>query len=116
MPDIFAALGALVRAEARRNARPPEQRPSAPSAPADPPTPQGPAAPVPAQHPTPPARPHGETAPAASPAPSSPPPTPSSPAERRPRRGLLRRLLGLVASLVRRRRRGTAERSPASDS
>ncbi|MFE7290189.1 hypothetical protein ACFU90_37995 [Streptomyces noursei] len=115
--DVFAALSALVRAEARRTAPRPQPHPPTPSAPADEPGPPGPAAPVPPQHATPPARPHPQpTAPTPLRAASSSAPEADLSAAGPPRPGLLRKLLALVAAWVRRRRNGSAERRPAPES
>ncbi|GAA2666881.1 hypothetical protein [Streptomyces lunalinharesii] len=114
--DVFAALSALVRAEARRNAPRPQPHPPTPSAPTDQPKPPGPAAPVPPQHATGPAGPHHEPAPTplAAASPSSSEAEPSAAGSPRP--GLLRKLLALVAAFVRRRRGGSTERRPAPES
>ncbi len=119
--DVFAALAALVRAEARRNAPRSEPRPPAATAPTDPSpslapstsqdlsTPQDPSVSVPAQPATPPARPDD---PAAAP---EPPPAAPAPDGGRPCLGLLRRLRALVAAVVRRRRLRSADRGPAPE-
>ncbi|GAA3167194.1 hypothetical protein GCM10017688_13760 [Streptomyces ramulosus] len=118
--DIFAALGALVRAEAARNLTRPHSPPPAPVPPQDDDRPaprSGPATSVPPQG-APPASP----SPAA--APSAPVPAPTSAASprggvlrgRRPLRAWRRLLRGLVCAAGRRRRRaGSTEGEPAPD-
>ncbi|MFI1198466.1 hypothetical protein K2224_18860 [Streptomyces sp. BHT-5-2] len=109
--DVFAALAALVRAEARRNAPRPEPCPPAGTEPTDPctspdeSTPRDRSASVPAQPAPPPVGPDDPAVVPAAP----------DPAGGRPHRGLLRRLRALIASVVLCRRLRAAGRRPAPE-